>query len=156
MDVIKKRLLILIISIALLLQDVIVFRYACNCNFDGPNIDYYGFPFIYRNNLTQACSGCGNLYLSGFIGNILFWFMLIYIFYFIYVKFAAPIINLKIQTFFAWLLTITSIGIILFNIYVYEWTIEMSCDQDLYCKESQCKREIKFFIPNKDSFSVYP
>jgi hypothetical protein len=152
---IKLTILFLGISVALVLQDVIVFQYACNCNFDGPTIDYYGFPFIYRNNLVQACSGCGDLYVSGFLGNVFFGFTILTIAYYVFIKKILSLLNPRIKTFIFWFLTILYTAIISFNLYVYEWGINWTHDMKVYCVETPCEQKIIFFNEFKGNGSVY-
>jgi len=74
---IKQIILTFLISISLTLSDIVTFRFECDFP-GGTGPQFYGFPFIYRTEIPWVNSLSGNFYFSGFIGNLIFNFALVF------------------------------------------------------------------------------
>ncbi|MEL6811329.1 MAG: hypothetical protein AAFP76_08355 [Bacteroidota bacterium] len=74
---IKKILLTLSLALAITSNDLLIYEYVCQFPEHGPS--FYGFPFVKSTNTSWVFSMSGDLYVLGFIGNVLFWGVLLYI-----------------------------------------------------------------------------
>jgi hypothetical protein len=70
-SVFLKVIFLVCVGFGFAFSDLIVFVYRCDFPEYGP--DFIGFPFIYRSSIPWVNSLSANLYLSGLIGNVLFW-----------------------------------------------------------------------------------
>ena len=57
--------------------EFLTFMKVCEYPEHGPY--FVGFPFIYRTNMTWVNTGSGNYYLLNWLGNIVFWFSVVYL-----------------------------------------------------------------------------
>ncbi len=67
----KKILLLIVLSLGMITDDFLVFEYTCNYPELGPK--FYGFPFVQETNTTWVNSMSGEIYILGFIGNLIIW-----------------------------------------------------------------------------------
>lgn len=120
--------------------DIISIRYSCFHNEMGPEL--YGFPFIYRTQIPWVNSFEGNLYLLGYLGNALFYLLIIKLIELSLNKINENIIRnkyFKISTIIVFILTIVFSSL---PVFIYEWECELTtkkileyADQPLNCEK---------------------
>lgn len=140
----KKLIFIIPLSISLVLLDLISFKYKCRYEDGGP--DFYGFPFIYRTDTSYVNSLSGELYISGFLGNTLFWTLLLFL-SIITIKQLIPHINKTILLVLKVLILIISVFIIYVSTEIIDWRYQWNHDFKInyYPDEVDCNRELLFF-----------
>lgn len=73
-----------IMAITITSSKIITFEYVCDYSEKGPK--FYGFPFIQETGSTWVNSMSGEIYVLGFLGNLLFWLAIIGSLFFILSK----------------------------------------------------------------------
>lgn len=71
----KKLIFSIITALGLITDEFLTFEYVCNYPEYGPK--FYGFPFVQETNTTWVFSMSGEIYLFGFLGNLIFWTIII-------------------------------------------------------------------------------
>lgn len=141
----KKILASLLIAIGFTLTNCISFEYVCEIDERWP--DFYGFPFVQSTDSTWVFSMSGNLFIKGFIGNVLFWSLFIYalIYFLDRIKQGGFRILGKVIII---ALCALSLLVIYFEIVVFDWTLQWDHDNfkmNYYQQDLDCVRTFKFF-----------
>ncbi|NER16020.1 hypothetical protein [Spongiivirga citrea] len=140
----KKILFSLITAFGLICYQPIRFKYACDFKEHGP--EFYGFPFVQETG-TWVSSFSGILYLSGFLGNLAFWFVLVYSLVYFIKKTNNRIVN-NIKSILVYSIILISIfyGYLHFDVFI--WDIEWSHDNfkmNYFQEDVECERTLLFF-----------
>lgn len=67
----KKLAYALIFSLFIVSNGIFTFKYECAYSDGGP--DFYGFPFVQETDHTWVNSLSGEIYLAGYLSNLLIW-----------------------------------------------------------------------------------
>lgn len=140
-----RQLLIILTSLSLPFCDIISIRYNCFHEEMGPTL--YGFPFIYRTEIPWVNSFEGNLYILGFIGNVLFYFLIINLIIIGLKRINEKIISNRIIKIGSIIFSMPIIFVGVFNIFIYEWELYFTTEEILkYADEPlNCMKELIFF-----------
>ncbi|WP_272022957.1 hypothetical protein [Olleya namhaensis] len=141
----KKILASLCIAVGFTLTNSISYKYACKTDERWP--DFLGFPFVQSTDGSWIFSMSGDLFIKGFIGNILFWGLFFYgVIYLLGIAKhrVYKIIFKSVITIFC----IFSLVYIYFEITVFDWRLEWDHDNfkmNYYIQDLDCEKTFKFF-----------
>ncbi|MEM5538206.1 hypothetical protein [Olleya sp. AS48] len=141
----KKILASLCIAVGFTLTDSISYKYVCKTDENWPS--FLGFPFIQSTDRSWVFSMSGDLFIKGFIGNILFWSLLFYgVIYLLSIAKhkVYKIISKSVITIFC----IFSLVFIYFEITVFDWRLEWDHDNfkmNYYIQDLDCEKTFEFF-----------
>ena len=137
----------IIASLGFITDEYLIFEYVCDYPEGGPK--FYGFPFVQETDATWVNSMSGEIYLLGFLGNLIFWALIIRGIVFIASKLKRKIIK-RVIGIFAWLIFTWSLFISFVNFNAVDWRIEFTHDNfkmNYYQSDIECKRN--FFLIKK-------
>ena len=141
----KKILASLCIAVGFTLTNSISYKYVCKTDERWP--DFLGFPFVQSTDRSWIFSMSGDLFIRGFIGNILFWGLFFYgVIYLLGIAKhkVCKIISKSVITIFC----IFSLVFIYFEITVFDWRLEWDHDNfkmNYYIQDLDCEKTFKFF-----------
>lgn len=140
-----KIILSLILGLIWIISLPITFKYSCDYPEYGPT--FYGLPFVQQTNTTWVNSFSGEIYISGFLGNLFLWSLFFF-----------GILNLisyrlrdslkKLSFYFGLLSFSICIFFVSLHFSVYEWRATWSHNDfklNYYNKDIQCERDLLFF-----------
>ncbi|WP_157814134.1 hypothetical protein [Olleya sp. Bg11-27] len=141
----KKILAALCLAVSFTLQHFITFKYVCQTDERWPT--FYGFPFVQSTDHSWIFSMSGDLFIKGFIGNILFLGLFFYgVIYLLGI--AKHKICKIISKSVIIILCIFSLVFIYFEITVFDWRLEWDHDNfkmNYYQQDLDCEKTFKFF-----------
>ncbi|QXP58298.1 hypothetical protein [Olleya sp. HaHaR_3_96] len=141
----KKILAALCLAVSFTLQHFITFKYVCQTDERWPT--FYGFPFVQSTNHSWVFSMSGDLFIKGFIGNILFFGLFFYgVIYLLGI--AKHKICKIISKSVIIILCIFSLVFIYFEITVFDWRLEWDHDNfkmNYYQQDLDCEKTFRFF-----------
>ena len=124
---IRKFIFSVIVSIGIVTINIPTFEYIPDYPHGEMGPEFYGFPFIRSTDTTWVNTGSGEIYLIGFIGNIIFWsFLCMTVIYFTE-KIKRPIIKIIINS-SGVVLVILSVMISILYYSAIEWRIKLDHD----------------------------
>ncbi|WP_452220986.1 hypothetical protein [Lacinutrix salivirga] len=141
----KRLLATLCIAVGFTLPHFITFKYVCETSERWPH--FYGFPFVQSTNGTWVFSMSGNLFISGFIGNVLFWSVLIYGLVYFLDSITSKIFKTVGKVIIV-ILCALSLFIIYFEVFVFDWNVHWSHNDfkmSYYEQDLDCERTFEFF-----------
>ncbi len=141
----KKNLAALCIAVGFTLTNLVTFKYVCVTDERWPK--FLGFPFVQSTDSTWVFSMSGDLFIKGFIANILFWSLVFYglihlldsVKHRVYRIFAKSTIVL---------LCLLSLVVIYFESTVFNWNLQWDHDNfkmNYYQEDLDCKQTFTFF-----------
>ena len=141
----KKVFYAIIIALGIVCSDTIYFEYECNADERWPR--FLGFPFVQSTDTTWVFSMSGELFLFGFLGNIIVWAaLLVVIFYFLTkLKFKRSKI---IGTILLSIVLVISMFIFIVYFSVVDWRLKWHHDNfklNYYQKNLECKKTLNIF-----------
>lgn len=142
---IARIIILILLSLALPLLDIVTFRHSYDFNGDmGP--DFYGLPFIYRTEIPWVNSLNGDFYILGYFGNVLFFSLVLVIFTLIITRIQ---LNGLIKKLWEFIWMSTSVVMILFAamfFFIIEWRFEWSNTEILeYTNQTEtCSKTLEF------------
>lgn len=121
--------------------ELISIRKICQYPEHGPF--FYGFPMIYRTNMTWVNSGSGIIYLFGTLVNAIFWGGMFFGFFQLVAKclsekFSKIIIGIMAVIAFLNFLIVT-------NAYELDFKLHHEVKMDYYQQDIECNRSLKLF-----------
>lgn len=140
----KKLLSSIIVALGCITDDYLIFEYACDYPEHGPK--FYGFPFAQETNSTWVFSMSGEIYLLGFLGNLIFWTVIITGLVFLVSKLNGRLVK-KITKLLGWLIIAWSLFISFVYFAAIDWRVEFTHDDfkiNYYQSDIDCKRQ--FFL----------
>lgn len=152
MTVTKKQILniLFVICLGLLLNslELVTIKKVCEYPEHGPF--YFGFPMIYRTNMTWVNTGSGNIFILNWLINVIFWIMVSIGFW----HFTKRIINLKKGFPKAIKLIVVLIAIVFQIIekdtFDLEYILVHDVKMNYYQKEIKCNSKLIFFNMGND------
>ncbi len=147
MPITKRQVLsiLFLICLGLLLNslELVTFYKVCEYPEHGP--DYYGFPMIYRTNMTWVNTGSGIIFILNWIVNIIFWIAISIGLW----NFIKKILKLKMEFPKPIMLAIIGITAViqLINMDVLDLKYELVHDvkMNYYQQEINCESRLLFF-----------
>ncbi|QCE43354.1 hypothetical protein [Psychroserpens sp. NJDZ02] len=140
----KKILASLCIAVGFTLTNCVSFKYVCETDERWPM--FYGFPFVQSTD-SWVFSMSGDLFIKGFIGNVVFWSLLIFglinLLDTVRHKFFKVIIKVVIVV-----LCVLSVVLIYFESTIFDWNIHWDHDNfkmNYYQQDLDCEKTFKFF-----------
>ena len=140
----KRASIAVLFGFGLAFSDVITFEYVCDYPEYGPS--FFGFPFVYRTSTPWVNSMSAVLYVTGSVGNLLFWTTIVYLV-------ASLVEKLKrgwtrrVVTIILSGICILSLGLTTVELAIIEWGIETGHDDfkmNYYQDDIDCERTVKF------------
>lgn len=136
----KRLIFTIIVALGIITDEFLIFEYTCDYPEYGPQ--FYGFPFVQETSTTWVNSMSGEIYLLGFIGNLIFWAIIIGLIIFFFRNTKSKLILL-----FAYLAISWSLFVSFAYFIAIDWRLEFTHDNfklDYYQSEIDCDREIIF------------
>ncbi|WGD34754.1 hypothetical protein [Olleya sp. YS] len=141
----KKILASLCLAIGFTLPNFISYKFVCATDERWP--DFYGFPFVQNTDRSWVFSMSGKFFISGFIGNVIFWGLLFYV--------IIRLLNLLKHRVFIIVrrvilitLCLFSLWVIYFELTLFDWRLQWNHDDfkmNYYQQKLDCKRTFHFF-----------
>lgn len=135
----------LILALGMITDDWLTFEFICDYKEYGPR--FYGFPFVQETNTSWVNSMSGEIYLFGFLGNLLFWTFIFYVIILIINRIKNKIIVKLCNG-----ISLVFVLIALLNSFVYfsviDWRLEKTHDNfklNYYTSDIKCERKFKLF-----------
>jgi len=125
----------------------LTFEYVCEYPEYGPK--FYGFPFVQETDKTWVFSMSGEIYLFGFLGNLVFWTLIIGGIVLLLEKIKEKLTK-KIIGIFGWLILAWSLFISVVYFGAVDWRLEFTHDNfkmNYYQTDIDCER--KFLMIKK-------
>ncbi len=141
----KKVIFSVIIALGIISSKLIAFEYICEYPEVGPK--FYGFPFVQQTNTSWIFSMSGDIYLVGFLGNLMFWSILICLL-------SLPLNNVKKTslkkgiTIVGYVMICCALLVSYINFAAIDWRIKRSHDDfkiDYYTTQIDCERTLMFW-----------
>lgn len=136
----KKLIFSIIIAFGFIMDEYLTFEYICDYPERGPK--FYGFPFVQETDTTWIFSMSGEIYLFGFLGNLVFWTIIIGGIALLLDKIKRKLTK-KIFKIFGWLIFAWSLFISFVNLAAVDWRLEFTHDNfkmNYYQSDIDCKR----------------
>lgn len=136
----KKIIFPLITALGFITDELLIFEYVCDYPELGPK--FYGFPFVQETNTSWIFSMSGDVYLIGFLGNLLFWTIIIGGVIFFVAKIKGKLIK-RIIGIFGWLIIAWSLFISFVYFTSVDWRLEFTHDNfkiNYYQSDIDCER----------------
>ncbi len=139
------------LSLSISQLDIISVRYDCDyCGDGGPG--FYGFPFKYRTTIPWVNSMSGDFYISGFLGNTLFFFVIIFALIILLKRIVKSLKVKKIFKIIGYVLTTILLLLAAMNFFIIDWRFEW---KDTYYnnyggKPLKCEKHLEFFSTGKN------
>ena len=140
----KRLLATLCIAIGFTLPHFITFKYECFTDERWPF--FYGFPFVQSTDGSWVFSMSGNLFVKGFVGNVLFYSVFIYGLVYLLDTIKHRVFKIFGKTIIVALCAMALL-IIYFEIFVFNWTLHWDHDNFkmyYYQHDLDCQRTFKF------------
>ncbi|PHS62797.1 MAG: hypothetical protein COB12_10290 [Flavobacterium sp.] len=136
----KKLIFSIITALGFITDEYLTFEYVCDYPERGPK--FYGFPFVQQTDSTWIFSMSGDIYLFGFLGNLIFWTIIIggivLLVNIIEGKWTKKIIGI-----FGWLIFVWSLFISFVHFAAVDWRLEFTHDNfknNYYQSVIDCER----------------
>ena len=136
----KKLIFTIITALGFVTDECLIFEYVCDYPERGPK--FYGFPFVQETDTTWIFSMSGEIYLFGFLGNLIFWTIIIGGIVFLLDKIKGKLIK-KIIGIFGLLILVWSLFISFVYFGAIDWRLEFTHDNfkmDYYQSDINCER----------------
>lgn len=147
---IKKYLFLVILAIVFTSSNIVTFEYLCDYPERGPK--FYGFPSVQQADTSWVNSMSGEIYVLGFLGNLLFWMAIVGSAFFMLSKvkqvLTKAIINVLVCLFF-----VLSMYFSLLNFTMVDWNLKWTHHNfkiGYYKSEIVCKRNVVLFFLTKN------
>ena len=132
----------IILALGILTIDFFKFEYICDYPEIGPT--FYGFPFVQETNRTWVNSMSGEIYILGFLGNLLLWTLFFRVIFQFFKRFQNKVTFKVIR--------LLLVVFCLFNVHMYfsiiDWRFSYSHNNfklNYYQSEPYCKRIFKLY-----------
>ena len=143
----KKFIFSIIIALGFITDECLTFEYVCDYTELGPK--FYGFPFVQETDRTWVFSMSGEIYLFGFLGNLVFWTLIFSGIVLLLGKIKGKLTK-KIIGIFGWLILAWSLFISFVYFGAVYWRLEFTHDNfkmNYYQTDIDCER--KFLMIKK-------
>jgi len=135
--------LILWLSIGILINSIEILSIRKICHYPEHGPFFYGFPMVYRTNMTWVNSGSGIIYMSGLIVNGFFWGSFIF---FLKQLLSKVLPKKAVQIFISLIVMICLINFTMTLIaYDLAYKFHHKVKMDYYQQEIECDRSLKLF-----------
>ncbi|WP_298489013.1 hypothetical protein [uncultured Maribacter sp.] len=137
----KKIIFSIITALGCITDEFFTFKYVCDYPEHGP--EFYGFPFVQETNTSWIFSMSGEIYLFGFLGNLVLWTLFIFILVVCLHKIKGKLAQ-KIIPVFGWLIMAWSILVSFVYFGAIDWRLKYTHDDfkiNYYQSYIACERE---------------